>query len=172
MTSDQDASNDRWTQRSLVVVIGVAGLLGACQDGATPPGAGQEGSGPVSQTARSCAEIVAGMADRVYFDYDSAELRAEARSGLDTMAADLLQQSQCRFVIEGPCDERGTREYNLALGEKRANVVMSYLAALGVDPARMETISYGKERPAVIGSTEAEWAKNRRAVMVFESGTE
>jgi peptidoglycan-associated lipoprotein len=75
---------------------------------------------------------------------------------------------QCRFMIEGYFDERGTREYNLALGEKRASVVMSYLAALGVDPTRMQTISYGKERPAAIGSGEEVWAKNRRAVMVFK----
>jgi peptidoglycan-associated lipoprotein len=171
MTSDQDAPRDRWALRSLAVFIGVAGLLSACQDGETAPGAGQEGTSR-ADTAQSCASTVAATTDRVYFDYDSAELRPEARSGLDAVAANLLRQPQCRFVIEGHCDERGTREYNLALGEKRASVVMSYLAALGVDSARMETISYGKERPAVIGATEADWAKNRRAVMVFERGVE
>jgi peptidoglycan-associated lipoprotein len=71
-------------------------------------------------------------------------------------------------VIEGHCDERGTREYNLALGEKRASVVVNYLAALGVDPTHLQTMSYGKERPAVIGDGEEVWAKNRRAVMVFK----
>ena len=71
-------------------------------------------------------------------------------------------------MIEGHCDERGTREYNLALGEKRASVVMSYLAALGVDSTRMQTMSYGKERPAAIGTGEEIWAQNRRAVLVFK----
>jgi len=84
------------------------------------------------------------------------------------LATQIQKQPQCHFVIEGHCDERGTREYNLALGEKRASVVMSYLAALGVDPTRMQTVSYGKERPAVIGSSEEAWAQNRRAVMVFK----
>ncbi len=174
MTPDQDASSDRWARRSLAIVIGVAGLLGACQvrEGETPPGGAQEGANSTVKTAKSCAAIAAAMTDRVYFDYDSAELRPEARSGLDSLAPNLLQQPDCRFVIEGHCDERGTREYNLALGEKRANAVMTYLGALGVDPARMQTISYGKERPAVIGSTEADWAKNRRAVMVFQTGAD
>jgi peptidoglycan-associated lipoprotein len=147
--------------------------LGACQvrDGGTPPGEGQEGAVPGATAARSCASILGATTDRVFFDYDSAVLRPDARGGLDAIATTLIQQPRCRFVIEGHCDERGTREYNLALGEKRANAVMTYLAALGVDPGRMETISYGKERPAVIGNTEAEWAKNRRAVMVFPGGT-
>jgi peptidoglycan-associated lipoprotein len=80
----------------------------------------------------------------------------------------MQQLPQCRFEIEGHCDERGTREYNLALGEKRANVVMSYLSALGVDATRLQTTSYGKERPAVTGTGEEIWAKNRRAVLVFK----
>ena len=171
MTSDQDASSSRWALRFLA--ISIFALLGGCQgqNGERPPGAEQEGTKPGIEAARSCASIVAAT-DRVYFDYDSADLRPDARSGLDGIAANLLQQPQCRFVIEGHCDERGTREYNLALGERRANVVMAYLAALGVDPARMETISYGKERPAVVGNDEADWAKNRRAVMIFEGASE
>jgi peptidoglycan-associated lipoprotein len=168
MTSDRDTSRNRWALHSLMVVV--AGLLAACRvgDGESPPGTGSEDPTSTSNRAQSCAAIVAAAADRVYFDYDSAELRPDARGGLDMLATNLLRQPECQFVIEGHCDERGTREYNLALGEKRATVVMSYLAALGVDPVRMETVSYGKERPAVIGDTEAEWAQNRRAVVVFK----
>ena len=87
---------------------------------------------------------------------------------MDALATQMQKRPQCRFVIEGHCDERGTREYNLALGEKRASVAMSYLAALGVDPTRMQTVSYGKERPAVTGSGEEIWAQNRRAVIVLK----
>lgn len=115
----------------------------------------------------TCADIAAGLSDRVLFDFDSAELRPEARGMLDQAAAKLLNMPSCRFVIEGHCDERGTREYNLALGDKRAYAVMTYLAALGVDQARMEAVSYGKERPAVLGSDEESWAKNRRAAVVL-----
>ncbi|MGH6961613.1 MAG: peptidoglycan-associated lipoprotein Pal, partial [Dongiaceae bacterium] len=111
---------------------------------------------------------IAAAADRVFFEYDSATLRPDARTTLDALASQIQKQPQCRFVVEGHCDERGTREYNLALGEKRASVVVSYLAALGVDPTRMQTTSYGKERPAVIGGGEETWGQNRRAVMVFK----
>ena len=72
----------------------------------------------------------------------------------------------CRITIEGHCDERGTREYNLALGDRRANAAKNYLAARGVDPSRITTISYGKERPIALGSDEASWAQNRRAVTI------
>lgn len=169
MTSDQDASSARWTLRSFAIMVGVAGLLSACQvrDGETPPGAGQEGTILGSKAAQSCASIAAAMTDRVYFDYDSAELRPEARSGLDNAAANLLQQPHCRFLIEGHCDERGTREYNLALGERRANSVRNYLIALGIDGNRVQTISYGKERPEVPGSDESAWTQNRRGVTVL-----
>jgi len=131
------------------------------------PGPGQEPQGGALSNDQVCADMAA-AADRVFFEYDSAELRPDARSTLDALATQIQKQPQCRFVIEGHCDERGTREYNLALGEKRASVVMSYLAALGVDPTRMQTVSYGKERPAVIGSGEDVWAQNRSAVMVFK----
>lgn len=117
--------------------------------------------------AQTCADITAGLSDRVLFDFDSAELRPEARGMLEAAAVKLQAMPSCRFIIEGHCDERGTREYNLALGDKRAYGVMTYLAALGVDPARMETVSYGKERPAILGSDEGAWSQNRRAVMVF-----
>ena len=168
MNSQQGAPSGSWALRSTIISIGMAGLLAGCQQpkAATGPGLGEEVQ-IGSLSAPTCADIAA-AADRVFFEYDSAELRPDARTTLDGLASQIQKQSQCRFVIEGHCDERGTREYNLALGEKRASVVMSYLAALGVDPTRMQTVSYGKERPAVVGSDEEAWAKNRRAVMVFK----
>jgi peptidoglycan-associated lipoprotein len=168
MNSQRGARSGLWALRSTIISVGMAGLLAGCQqpEAATGPGLGQE-SQAGSLPAQACADIAA-TADRVFFEYDSAELRPDARTTLDGLASQMRKQPQCRFVIEGHCDERGTREYNLALGEKRASAVMSYLAALGVDPARMQTVSYGKERPAVIASDEEAWAKNRRAVMVFK----
>jgi peptidoglycan-associated lipoprotein len=110
--------------------------------------------------------MTAVSADRVYFDYDSAELRPDAQALLGEIGAWLVEHPNANVTIEGHCDERGTREYNLALGERRATAVANYLAAVGVDLSRMQTVSYGKERPAVDGSDESAWAQNRRAVFV------
>ena len=167
MNSRQSAPGRSWVLRSLIMSIGMAGLLAGCQqpEAAAPPGPGPETSSPADDG--TCADIVA-AADRVFFAYDSAELRPDARATLDALAARMQKRPQCRFAIEGHCDERGTREYNLALGEKRASAAMRYLAALGVDPTRMQAVSYGKERPAVTGSGEEVWAQNRRAVIVFK----
>ncbi len=110
------------------------------------------------------AALTAFAGDRVYFAFDSAELSREARATLEKQAEWLQHHPQVRVIVEGHADERGTREYNLALGERRANAVKNYLVALGVAPERIETISYGKERPAVLGTGEAVWRLNRRAV--------
>ncbi len=104
--------------------------------------------------------------DRVFFDTDSAELRPDAQATLGEIGAWLVKHPSKSVTIEGHCDERGTREYNLALGERRATAVANYLAAVGVDLSRMQTVSYGKERPAADGSDELAWAQNRRAVFV------
>ena len=104
------------------------------------------------------------VGDRVFFDYDSYEIRPDAQNTLQQQAAWLQQYGQYSVLIEGHCDERGTREYNLALGERRANSVRNYLVALGIDGNRIQTISYGKERPEVPGSDESAWAQNRRGV--------
>lgn len=103
--------------------------------------------------------------DRVFFEYDSSELTDEARASLAKQAKWLEYHSRVRVTVEGHCDERGTREYNLALGERRANAVKSYLMALGVPVSRLSTISYGKERPAVVGNGESSWSQNRRGVL-------
>jgi peptidoglycan-associated lipoprotein len=110
--------------------------------------------------------LVHAVTDRVFFDYDSAELRPDAQATLGEIGAWLMAHPNATVTIQGHCDERGTREYNLALGERRAQAVANYLAAAGVDSSRMETISYGKERPQVVGSDETAWAQNRRAVFV------
>ena len=120
---------------------------------------GLSGAAPGTQ-----AELVTAIGDRVFFGYDRYDLAAEARSILDAQASWLMQYSGLTITVEGHADERGTREYNLALGERRASAVKSYLVALGVDPNRITTVSYGKERPAVAGANEAAWAQNRRSV--------
>jgi peptidoglycan-associated lipoprotein len=104
--------------------------------------------------------------DRVFFSTDSYSVDDAARRTLDAQADWLNRNPAVRVTIEGHCDERGTREYNLALGDRRANAVRDYLQARGVAAARMQTISWGKERPAVEGHDENAWAQNRRAVTV------
>lgn len=106
--------------------------------------------------------------DRIFFDVNSSSLNADASKILDNQASWLKSDAAIKVIIEGHCDERGTREYNLALGEKRADAVKQYLSANGVESSRIKTISYGKERPAFVGSGEEIWAKNRRAVTVIE----
>ncbi len=101
-------------------------------------------------------------ASLVYFGYDRYDLSSDARASLQAQATWLKAHGGVRITVEGHCDERGTREYNLALGDRRANSVKNYLVALGVDPSRIHTVSYGKERPAVTGSGESSWSKNRR----------
>ena len=105
-------------------------------------------------------------ADRIFFDTDKSDVDAQDQATLQSQAAWLSKYATKRVTIEGHCDERGTREYNLALGEKRANATKNALAALGVDASRITTISYGKERPDATGSDEDAYAKNRRAVTV------
>jgi peptidoglycan-associated lipoprotein len=107
--------------------------------------------------------------DRVFFDYNGDTLDSESQEKLKAQAAWLGKYPNVRVNIEGHCDERGTREYNLALGERRAEAVRSFLASLGVSGDRMNTVSYGKERPDAVGSDEESWARNRRAVTVVRS---
>jgi peptidoglycan-associated lipoprotein len=109
-------------------------------------------------------DLAVSVGDRVFFDYDSVVLSPEATGVLDQQAAWLQQYPNVIVTVEGHADERGTREYNLALGDRRANAVKNYLLALGVPPARLLTISYGEERPADPGHDEVAWSQNRRAV--------
>lgn len=106
--------------------------------------------------------------NRIYFNFDSADLSDSARSTLTKNAALITKGSKAKIRIEGNCDERGSAEYNLALGDHRAKATYQYLVTLGVEPVRLSTVSYGNEKPAVQGNSEAAWAKNRRADFVVE----
>ncbi|MFZ5748076.1 MAG: peptidoglycan-associated lipoprotein Pal [Pseudomonadota bacterium] len=106
------------------------------------------------------------MSDTIHFAFDQYDIDDEARAVLDSQARWLVQYPNVRITIEGHCDERGTREYNLALGDRRANAAKNYLASRGVSASRITTISYGKERPLALGSDEESWAANRRAVTI------
>ena len=106
------------------------------------------------------------VSDTIHFALDQYDIDPEARAILDSQAQWLVAHPEARITIEGHCDERGTREYNLGLGDRRANSAKNYLAARGVNAARITTISYGKERPIALGSDEASWAQNRRAVTI------
>ena len=125
----------------------------------TPP------SGPIPGSQAHFSQVMAGQ-DTVYFDTDRYNIDSDDAARLRTQAQYLQQYPQVRATIEGHCDERGTREYNLALGERRANAAKNYLVSLGVSADRLSTISYGKERPVATGSNEAAWSQNRRAVTI------
>lgn len=147
----------------ILSVIAVAGLLAAC----AAPGGGAGGAGG-GYAPGSQEDLAVNVGDRVLYDYDKYELKQEARYTLQQQAAWLAANAGVNLVIEGHCDERGTREYNLALGERRAQAAADYLMVLGVSKDRIKTISYGKERPEDPGSNEEAWAKNRRAVSVVQ----
>ena len=117
-----------------------------------------------SITAGTQEDLIVNVGDRVFFEFDSSELTVDAQATLDAQVAWLMQYSDTNITIEGHADERGTREYNLALGDKRAFAVYSYLAQAGIDTNRMEYISWGKERPEVVGSDETAYSQNRRGV--------
>ncbi len=112
-------------------------------------------------------DLAVNVGDRVFFDTDQWSLKSEARDVLKRQAVFLKRHDSLTVTIEGHADERGTREYNLALGERRANTAKDYLVSQGVSANRINTISYGKERPAVLGSNPAAWAQNRRSVTVI-----
>ena len=172
------------TKRFLVLFAAI-GLLAACETAPKDAGdaAGASGASSTSSTsdtstsasasesassaAATPAEELASIGDRVFFDYDSSALSAEAKATLAAQAAFLAGNPSVTITVEGHCDERGTREYNLALGERRATAARDYLVAQGVNAARIKTISYGKERPSFIGSNPYAYSKNRRAVSVI-----
>ena len=133
-----------------------------------PPPAPRDPDVVSSPIAGSIAELNSkGYLNSAYFDYDKADLRDDARSTLAGNAEWLKKYPTLQVLIEGHCDERGTSEYNLALGDRRANAAREYLVSLGVDATRVKTVSYGKERPGCTESTDACWQKNRRAAFVI-----
>lgn len=141
-------------------------LLAAC-DSSGDGSNGANGSGFGSTAPGTQGDLSTNVGDRVFYELDSSTLNGEAQATLDRQAKWLGQYSNVNIVIEGHADERGTREYNIALGERRATAAKNYLVNSGVSAARVSTISYGKERPAVMGSDESAWSQNRRAVTVI-----
>ena len=144
-------------------------LLAACESSTAnnaATGAGANAGTSAGPRPGSQEDLVANVGDRVYFDTDESSVRADQRSVLERQAGWLARYPQVTVQVEGHADERGTREYNLALGQRRANAARDVLVAGGTAGGRIATISYGKDRPAALGSTEDAWAQNRRAVTV------
>lgn len=143
-------------------------LVAACQQSQPTTGgaAGAGAAGASATSSQSAQQQMVSAGDRIYFAFDRSDITGESRQVLVRQAALLNQNLSWTVTIEGHCDERGTVEYNLGLGERRANATKQALVALGVAAGRITVISYGKERPAVPGHTEQAWAQNRRAVTV------
>ena len=152
------------TARLLGAFAAIA-LLAACSN--TDENAAATGAGGTIRPGTQ-EDLVANVGDRVFFDFDSSVVRADQRPVLQRQAQWMGTHSAVRVQVEGHADERGTREYNLALGQRRANAARDALVASGVNGSRITTISYGKDRPAALGSDEASWAQNRRAVTVVQ----
>ena len=162
--------------RTLALILAGSIALSACAPKAPkslPPQPGgtdtSANSGvPGAPTPGSQADFVnvTQGADTIYFDTDKYNIDSADIAALQKQAQWLSRYTSKRATVEGHSDERGTREYNLALGERRANAAKNYLVSLGVEPARLTTVSYGKERPVALGSDEQSWARNRRAVTV------
>ena len=151
--------------KKLLLLVATGLFLVSCAATNTDQG-GDSSSSSSSINSGTQEDLIVNVGDRVFFEFDSSELTVDAQSTLDAQAAWLMQYSDTNITIEGHADERGTREYNLALGDKRAFAVYSYLAQAGIDTNRMEYISWGKERPEVIGSDETAYSQNRRSVTI------
>jgi peptidoglycan-associated lipoprotein len=157
----------------IIGLLGALLMLAACSStppepppGPPGPPGGAAGMGSRSVVPGSQQDLEASAGDRVFFAFDRSDISPEAQQILARQADWLRRYPNVTVTIEGHCDERGTREYNLALGERRAQAVKNVLVASGISASRMSTISYGKERPAVVGSSEESYAQNRRAVTV------
>ncbi|WP_169570053.1 peptidoglycan-associated lipoprotein Pal [Sneathiella limimaris] len=166
-------------------MIAALALVAACETAPTDSGdssgggassqasSGSGSSGSVSSSNSGTSvqpgsqeDLVLNVGDRVFFGFDMYNLTAEARSTIERQAQWLKANPSVTVSVEGHADERGTREYNLALGDRRATAVKNYLVTLGISSSRVDTISYGKERPVALGHNEEAWSQNRRGVMV------
>jgi peptidoglycan-associated lipoprotein len=136
-------------------------LLAGCSSSKTDTASRSTSTGSAALASR---DPFSGGGDKVFFDFDQAVIRDDARATLDSQANWLNQNQTVNVQIAGDCDERGTEEYNIALGSRRAYAAQTYLAAKGIAPTRITTISYGKDRPLAPGSTEEAWAQNRNAI--------
>ena len=155
----------------LVALAAAAGLLlASCEKNAPAPGLGAGGAAAENFSPGSVAEFSNKVGDTVHFQTDSPELTPEGRQIVMGQGVWLRQYANYPVTIEGHADERGTREYNIALGAKRAETVKRFLVSQGVDPRRLHTISYGKERPVAVCDNITCWSQNRRAVTVLGGG--
>ena len=159
------------TLKILLTLIAVMGLLAGCSstnttDEPTPEPTMEPTPEPTEEPEASPMDQLSGLDNVFYFDFDQSILKAEARSAL-MIYAEVLKDNPTSVRVEGHADERGTREYNMALGERRANAVRDFLVLQGVDAAYIETVSYGEERPLAMGSDEESWAQNRRAELIL-----
>jgi peptidoglycan-associated lipoprotein len=166
--------------QTLALVLLATTALAACgkkKIADLPPTADGTQNGSTVDPGASAGQILPGSqedflqtvglnGDRIFFDTDRFNIDSADQATLQAQAQWLARYPNKSIVIEGHCDERGTRDYNLALGERRANAARNYLASLGVDASRIQTVSYGKERPSAAGSNEQAWAQNRRAVTI------
>jgi peptidoglycan-associated lipoprotein len=150
---------------SLAAMLAAALMVGGCASNPTA----QDGTMASAATPGSQQDFVVNVGDRVFFETDSAELTPQSQSTLDKQAQWLARYNRYSFTIEGHADERGTREYNIALGARRAQAVREYLTSRGIESSRMRTISYGKERPVAVCDNISCWSQNRRAVTVLSA---
>jgi peptidoglycan-associated lipoprotein len=168
---------NKMSLKSLTYVVASLLLLSACSSTPSDQGAGSgaggagAGAGAGTQIAPgSDRDFIVNVGDRVFFDTDKFNVRNDQRAQLEKQAAWLKRYPAVMVTVEGHADERGTREYNLALSEKRANSAKDFLVANGIAANRVKTLPLGKERPVALGHDEASWAQNRRAVTVITSG--
>jgi len=157
-------------KKSALAIAAALLLLAACDSDSTDSGAaggvGANGTGTGAGVLGTASDGT-NITDRVYFATDSSVVDSEGQSALDRQAGWLKGNESVNVTLEGHADERGTREYNLALGERRATAAKNYLVGQGIAASRINTISYGKERPAVTGNDDSSWSQNRRAVTVI-----
>ena len=158
-------SSDLPMMRGARIALALAAMLILAACAATP----KDQAGAGAAVPGSAQDFIVNVGDRVFFDTDSSTLRPEGRTTLDRQAQWLQQYPRYTVTIEGHADERGTREYNLALGARRAQAARDYLISRGVSASRLRTISYGKERPVAVCNDESCWTQNRRAVTVLNN---
>jgi peptidoglycan-associated lipoprotein len=152
-----------------IAAIAALMIIAGCSSNNNNSGTGNEPpSASTSVAPGSIGDFRQNVGDRVYFDTDMSSFREDGRATLAKQAEWLKKYPNYPITIEGKCDERGTREYNLALGERRANAARQYLVAQGIPASRIKTVSYGKERPEAVGSDEGSWARNRVAITALE----
>jgi len=152
----------------LVALIAAAAIAG-CSSSSTDQNSGASTAASAASSAKASSDSASNLLSQrvVYFDFDKSAIRADAYESLQAHAKYLADHSGAKIRVEGHADERGTREYNMALGERRAKAVLSFLTANGASAAQLDVVSYGEEKPAATGHDEASWTQNRRAELVY-----